>query len=248
MFSPLEQFEVSLVLPYFSWMPSWLVVTNTQVYTLLLCSFFFLLSYIAYSKPKVVAGRWQAIFEMFYVFILDMLKAQAGMRAYAFFPLFIFMFIFILLSNLIGLMPFAFTLTAQIIVTFFFALSFNLGFIFLGFYLHNLRFLTLFVPSGVPTVLLPLIVVIEVISYLIRTFSLSLRLFANMMAGHTSLHILSSFVVAFLVIGGLLVVVAIVPFLLVLAVMVLEIGIAFLQAYVFTILLCIYANDAINLH
>lgn len=248
MYSPLEQFEVSLVLPYFSWMPEWFVVTNTTVYSLLLCVFFFLLSYIAYSKPKIVSGRWQAIFEMIYVFILEMVKAQAGMKAYAFFPLFVLIFVIILLSNLIGLMPFAFTLTAQIIVTFFFALSFNIGFIFLGFYLHNIRFLTLFVPSGVPPMLLPLIVVIEIISYLIRTFSLSLRLFANMMAGHTSLHILSSFVVAFLLVGGLLTVVAIVPFLLVLAVMVLEIGIAFLQAYVFTILLCIYANDAINLH
>jgi ATP synthase subunit 6 len=248
MFSPLEQFEVYLVVPYFSVLPSWFVVTNTTVYMLLLCLFFFALSYIAYSQPKVVAGRWQAVFEMFYVFILDMLKAQAGMKAYSFFPLYILIFIIILLANLIGLMPFAFTVTAQIIVTFFFALSFNLGFIFLGFYLHNVKFLTLFVPSGVPTALLPLIVVIEVISYLIRTFSLSLRLFANMMAGHTLLHILASFVVVFLLLGGLLVVFAIVPFLLVLAVMVLEIGIAFLQAYVFTILLCIYANDAINLH
>ena len=128
------------------------------------------------------------------------------------------------------------------------ALSFNLGFIFLGFYLHNVKFLTLFVPSGVPKALLPLILVIEVISYLIRTFSLSLRLFANMMAGHTLLHILSSFVVAFLLIGGLLVSFSVIPLLLVLAVMLLEIGIAFLQAYVFTILLCIYANDSINLH
>lgn len=85
MYSPLEQFEVALVLPYISWMPSWFVVTNTTVYALLLGIFFFLLSYIAYSKPKIVAGRWQAIFEMFYVFILEMVKAQAGLRAYSFF-------------------------------------------------------------------------------------------------------------------------------------------------------------------
>lgn len=177
-----------------------------------------------------------------------MLNQQAGAKALRFFPLFATTFFIILGANLIGLTPFGFTVTGHIIITFTLALAFNLGFVFLGLQLHKLHFLKLFVPSGVPQVLLPLIVVIEIVSYVIRTFSLSLRLFANMMAGHTLLQILASFVVAFLSVGGLISFVGLVPFALVFAVTVLEVAIAFLQAYVFTILLCIYANDSINLH
>jgi len=145
-------------------------------------------------------------------------------------------------------MPFGFTVTSHIIVTFFLALSFNLGFLFLGLVMHKFRFFLLFVPKGVPLLLAPLIIIIEIVSYLIRTFSLSLRLFANMMAGHTLLKILASFVVACASVGGYALAAGAVPLLLVFAVTALEVGIAFLQAYVFTILLCIYANDAVNLH
>jgi F-type H+-transporting ATPase subunit a len=133
MFSPLEQFEVTVLSPgLVYWLPIWFVTTNTTAYMFALCDIFLLLLILAYLEPKVVARRWQAIFEFFYVFILDMVKAQAGLSAYVFFPLFVLVFTFILLANLIGLIPFSFTLTAQLIIPFFLALSFNLGFIFFG--------------------------------------------------------------------------------------------------------------------
>jgi len=128
------------------------------------------------------------------------------------------------------------------------ALAFNVGFLFWGFYLHRLAFLSFFVPKGVPSLLKPLLVLIELMSYLIRSFSLSLRLFANMMAGHALLQILASFVQVFLLSFSFLSFLALIPFFLVLFVFFLELGIAFLQAYVFVILLSIYFNDSLNLH
>lgn len=247
MLSPLEQFEIVVLQPIrIAGLD--ISVTNAGLYSafiLLVVSLFF---YVAVSRPFFVPTRWQSVAETFYLFILDMIKQQAGVRAYSAFPLLFATFFAILVSNLLGLTPFGFTVTSHILITFALAFCFNLGFVFLGLYMHKLRFFSLFVPKGVPAVLLPLIVVIELVSYFIRTFSLSLRLFANMMAGHTLLNILSSFVTAFLAIGGITAVFAVVPFLLVFAVTLLEVGIAFLQAYVFTILLCIYMNDSLNLH
>lgn len=159
-------------------------------------------------------------------------------------PLFFAIFLTILFSNLIGLLPFAFTPTGHLAFTLTLALSCNLAIIIIGFYENGLGFLQLFVPKGGPKFLIPLIVVIEVLSYLLRTLSLSIRLFANMMAGHTLLHILASFITAFLKSGHALI--AFFPLLLVIAVIALELGIAFLQAYVFTILLTIYLNDSFH--
>ena len=247
MTSPLEQFEILVLTPLrlfgldFS-------LTNSGLYSFLIFSVLFLFFYVSISKSFLVPGRWQVVAEGFYTFLEDMVQGQAGKKAFAFFPLFATAFFVILAANLLGLTPFGFTVTGHIIITFSLALAFNIGFIILGLAIHKLHFFKLFVPSGVPTALMPLIVVIEVVSYLIRTFSLSLRLFANMMAGHALLQILASFVVAFLSLSGLVSVLAIIPFALVFAVTLLEVGIAFLQAYVFTILLCIYANDSLNLH
>jgi F-type H+-transporting ATPase subunit a len=176
---------------------------------------------------------------------LAMVGEQTGGAALAFFPLFLLVFLSIATANLLGLLPFAFTATAQFALTFALALAFNLGFILLGFRLHGFGFLRLFLPAGAPAALLPLIAAIEVVSYLIRTFSLSIRLFANMMAGHTLLHILATFVLQLLKLGGPLgVLAALVPLALVLAVFALELAIALIQAYVFTILLAIYSNDS----
>jgi len=245
--SPLEQFEITPLLSlkenifFFSFHNSALSLILFSVISFL---FFFSALNISYFIPSKI----QLVLESVYEFVFSMLKQQAGVKSYAFFPFLFTVFIFIALSNGFGLIPFSFTATSHIIVTFFLALVFNLSFIFLGFSLHGLKFLTLFVPSGVPNALKPLLVVIELISYLIRTFSLSLRLFANMMAGHTLLLILSSFVIIFLNLGPLLSLGAAIPFFLVLFVYFLEIGIAFLQAYVFSILLAIYLNDSLNLH
>jgi ATP synthase subunit 6 len=247
LFSPLEQFEIIVLRPFLLGSID-VSVTNAALYSCIVFLFLSLFFYLAISRPYLLPARWQTVAEGFYVFVLDMVAQQAGKKAYLYFPLFITTFFYILGANLVGLTPFAFTLTSHIIITFTLALAFNLGFAFIGLFFHKLHFFTLFVPKGVPILLTPLIVVIEIVSYLIRTFSLSLRLFANMMAGHTLLQILSSFVIAFLNTKGILILLGLVPFFLVFFVTVLEVGIAFLQAYVFTILLCIYVNDALNLH
>jgi F-type H+-transporting ATPase subunit a len=145
--------------------------------------------------------------------------------------------------NLFGLLHLGFTLNGQLIIPVVLAVSFNLFFFLNGFERHGIKFLSVFVPSGVPAFLLPLVVLIEIISYLLRSFSLSVRLFANMMAGHTLLYILSSFVVA---LSDISLILALVPTLLVFAVSFLEIGIAFLQAYVFVVLLSIYVTDSLS--
>jgi len=192
--SPLEQFEITPLLSigenifFFSFHNS---AFSLVLFSIISFAVFFSSLCISYVVPT----KFQYLMESLYEFVFSMLKQQAGIKSYALFPFLFTIFIFIALSNGFGLIPFSFTATSHIVITFFLALVFNLSFIFLGFSLHGLKFLTLFVPSGVPNALKPLLVVIELISYLIRTFSLSLRLFANMMAGHTLLLILSSFVI-----------------------------------------------------
>jgi len=178
--SPLEQFEIKVLVPLrVSFVD--LSLTNSGLYSLLALFFVFLFFYVSVSdKQYLVPTRLQYLAEQLYLFILGMLKQQAGYKAIVYLPMLFSTFMFILAINLLGLTPFGFTVSSHIVVTFTFALSFNLGIFFLGLQLHSWRFFKFFVPSGVPVVLLPLIVVIEVVSYLIRTFSLSLRLFANM--------------------------------------------------------------------
>jgi len=247
LYSPLEQFEVKVLRPLVFFFD--FSITTSTLYLFLVFSILGVFFYASVSRPFFIPSSWQQVAEGFYTFLFDMLKQTGNYpKGLPFFPLFSTVFLFILGLNLVGLLPFAFTVTAHLFVTFFLALSFNLGFFFLGFQKHGVYFLKFFVPSGVPALLLPLIVVIEVVSYAIRTFSLALRLFANMMAGHTLLQILSGFVIALGGLVGVFSYLAVVPFLLVFFVTVLEVGIAFIQAYVFTILLFIYLGDALNLH
>jgi F-type H+-transporting ATPase subunit a len=174
-----------------------------------------------------------------------LLKQQAGREASRLVPLFVPVFLFILLGNLIGLVPYCFTVTGQLLVTGTFAFSIFLGLIVLGFAKHHLHFLHLFMPKGISGPLLPFLVLIELMSYTIRPFSLAIRLFANMLAGHTLLHILANFV---FFVGKHNLPILLLPFTFLLAIATLEVGIAFIQAYVFVILSCIYLNDSLNLH
>jgi ATP synthase subunit 6 len=239
-FSPLEQFDLLYIKHLF-----FFDIANIHIYVVFfVLVFFLLLVNLYFKKISLKSGLVQKLFELIYGFILGIVNQQIGKEAFAFFPFFFTVFMFCLFSNLLGMLPFGFTVTAHLSVTFFFALSFNLGLIFLGFQLHGLKFLKLFVPKGTPKLLLPLIVCIEVVSYLIRSFSLSIRLFANMMAGHCLLFVISSFVFGLIASFGVL---TLVPISLVyLAVFVLEFAIAFLQAYVFTILMVIYLNDSLH--
>jgi len=242
-FSPLEQFEVNILftLPFFTAFD--ISITNSTIYMFLSFSFFSGLLLLGTFRVFIIPTKFQVVSELIYQFIFDMVKTQSSLKGQQFFPIIFVTFGFVLLSNLLGLTPYAFTPTSHIIVTFLLAFSFFVGLTIVGFMRQGVSFLKLFLPSGVPVAILPLMVLIEIMSYCIRPISLSVRLFANMLAGHTLLHIVAGFGVKLLDNGILF---AMLPVILLLAITLLEFGIAFLQAYVFVILLSIYLNDSIS--
>ncbi len=190
----------------------------------------------------LVPTRMQSLAELSYEFVANMVRDNVGTDGQKYFPIVFSLFMFVLFCNMLGMMPYSFTVTSHIIVTFALAALVFIGVTIIGFATHGFGFFKFFVPSGVPVALLPLLVVIEVISYLTRPISLSVRLFANMMAGHTMLKVFGAFVVGLGVIGGWA------PLAFMVAFTGLEILVAFLQAYVFAILTCIYLNDALHMH
>jgi F-type H+-transporting ATPase subunit a len=202
--------------------------------------------YFATAPRSVIPSRAQSVAEMSYEFIASMLKEGAGTKGMKFFPLVFSLFMFVLTANLLGMVPYFFTVTAQIIVTFALALLVILTVILYGAIKHGFGFLKLFVPQGVPGILLPLVVGIEIISFLSRPISLSVRLFANMLAGHITLKVFAGFVASLGTLGALGIGGAILPLLMTVALTGLELLVAFLQAYVFAVLTCMYINDAIH--
>lgn len=202
---------------------------------------------LAMSKRSLVPSRSQSMAEMSYEFVANMIQTSTGEDGLKFFPFVFTLFIFVLCSNFFGMIPGSFTVTSQIAVTFALASLVILTVIVTGFAKHGIGFLKLFVPHA-PLPLLFLLVPIEVISFLTRPISLSVRLFANMLAGHTMLAVFAGFVVLLGSAGGVLSVLSIAPMALIVAIMLLELLVAFLQAYVFAILTCIYLNEALHLH
>src|ERR1700733_4200019 len=192
-------------------------------------------------QRALVPGRWQSIAEMSYEFVADMIETNAGHGGMAYFPFVFTLFMFILLGNVLGLVPYSFTFTSHIIVTFALAVTVFIGVTIVGFAKHGLHFLTLFAPRGVPVALLVLLIPIELLSYFIRPFTLSIRLFANMLAGHTMLAIFAGFAAS-------LPLFAILPLGVDVLIYFLEVLVAVLQAYVFAILTCLYLRDALHLH
>jgi ATP synthase subunit 6 len=242
-FSPLEQFEVSLY--FFDFTAIFLCFDVILIsYFFFFIILFLILSMLFFFDFLLVPSVVAFIFSEIYKFLFSLVLQQSGIAGLRYLPVGVVIFFFILGFNLLGLFPFGFCVTSHLSVTLSLALSLNIFLLFLGFKLHRFKFLKLFVPSGVPLLLLSLIVIIEFVSYLLRTISLSVRLFANMMAGHTLLHILSSFVI--LLLDEYLDWFSLVPFFFVVLVYFLEFGIAFLQAYVFTVLFVIYLNDALR--
>ena len=193
-------------------------------------------------KHALVPGRWQSVAELAYEFVANLLRDTVGNEGRKYFPFVFSLFMFILFGNMLGMIPYSFTFTSHIIVTFALALVVFLGVTVLGFVKHGVHFFSFFVPPGVSVVLWPLMIPIELISYLSRPISLAVRLFANLTAGHTMLKVFAGFVVSLGIVGGIL------PLAFVVALTGLELLIAFLQAYVFTILTCFYINDSIHLH
>jgi F-type H+-transporting ATPase subunit a len=239
--NPLEQFEIHRLIPIeiggvdvsFTNSSLWMVIAIT------LATLFLTLSV---RRRALVPGRWQSLAELAYEFIANMIRDNVGQEGRRFFPFIFTLFMFILFGNMLGLIPYSFTYTSHIIVTVTLALTVFLGITIVGIVRHGLRFFTFFMPQGTPIAMMPLMIPIEILSYLSRPVSLSIRLFANMMAGHTMMKVFAGFVVILGLFGGwapLLVDVALTGF---------EVLIAFLQAYVFTILTCLYLNDTIHLH
>ncbi|MBC6497350.1 MAG: F0F1 ATP synthase subunit A [Alphaproteobacteria bacterium GM7ARS4] len=239
--NPLQQFTITPLSPSIEVGGFPLSLTNSAAAMLASAALVMLIAFLAMRRPALVPQGGQSLMEQMYGFIASMLRDNAGDKALPYFPLIFTLFTFILFGNLLGLIPGSFTFTSHIIVTFALAIFVFLFVTLLGIVTHGWRFLLLFVPSGVPKLMLPLMVVIEMISYLSRPVSLSLRLFANMMAGHIMLKVFASFVFV-LGIGG------IVPLALDVALTAFELLVAFLQAYVFAVLSCLYLGDALNLH
>lgn len=200
----------------------------------------------ATSGRGMIPGRMQSLAEMSYEFVANMLRDGAGNEGMRFFPLVFSLFMFVLVANLLGMFPYFFTVTSHIIVTFALAMLVIGTVIIYGFYKNGLGFLKLFVPSGIPGALVPLVVLIEVISFLSRPISLSVRLFANMLAGHITLKVFAGFIVSMSAIGAVGVAGAVLPLIMTVAITALEFLVAFLQAYVFAVLTCMYLNDALH--
>ena len=201
---------------------------------------------IGMSKRSMVPGRMQSTVEVFYEFIANMVRDNAGHDAQRFFPFVFTLFMFVFVANIFGLIPGAFTTTSAIVVTFALAMTVFLGVTITGFILHGPKFLRLFVPAGVPGYMLVLVTPIEVISYFARPISHSVRLFANMLAGHITLKVFAGFVISFLGAGAVGWAGAIAPFAMIVALTALEMLVAALQAYVFAVLTCMYLGDALH--
>lgn len=242
---PIHQFQVS------RWIPidvggvdlSFTNVSAFMVLTVVTASAFL---FLTSAGRGIVPTRLQSVSEMAYEFVAGSLRDSAGSQGMKFFPFVFSLFTFILVANFLGLFPYFYTITSQIIVTFALALLVIGTVIIYGFYKHGVSFLKLFVPSGVPGIIIPLVVAIEIISFLSRPISLSVRLFANMLAGHITLKVFAGFIVSMSSMGALGIAGSILPLTMTVAITALEFLVAFLQAYVFTVLTCMYINDAVH--
>ena len=243
---PIHQFQITNIFTFGRIGGTEIAFTNSALFMLIALGVIALLMIGATSSRAMVPGRMQALAEVSYEFVAHTLRGTAGTEGMKFFPLVFTLFMFILAVNLIGLIPYAFTVTSHIIITASLALLVFFTVIVYGIWTHGLHFFKLFVPSGIPAWMIPIIVVIELLSFLSRPISHSVRLFANMLAGHITLKLVAGFVVMLGSIGMVGWVGAIAPLALTIALTALELLVACLQAYVFAILTCIYLNDAIH--
>ena len=247
MHSPVAQFEIK---PIFDLSIGGQDVsfTNASLFMLLavVVSSVFLVS--AMRKRELIPGRMQGLAEMMYEFVADMVRSNVGNEGRPYFPFIFTLFVFLLFGNLLGLIPYSYTFTSQIVVTFVMAAFVFLALTVLALFKHGLHFFSFFVPAGAPKALIPFLIIIEVISYFVRPVSLSVRLFANMLAGHTMLKVFAGLAVMISGVGGAAMAGSVFPFVALIGLTGLEVLVAVLQAYVFTILTCMYLNDALHLH
>lgn len=238
LYQPLEQFEVVYLGSIYGY-----AINNSVLYLFiiyLIIRFFFGLVFL---QLNIIPKNWQSFIELVYNFVFSLVKQQIGVKGYVYFPIVATLFFFLLVANLVGMTLYSFTITSHVTIAFTLSFAFFIGVVIIGILIQKVSFLNTFVPSGAPVFLLPFLVLIEIISYFSRPFSLGIRLFANMMSGHTLLAILANFAFG---ISKKNIVIAILPFVLIVAIVGLEAMIAALQAYVFTVLICIYLNDSIH--
>jgi F-type H+-transporting ATPase subunit a len=243
---PIHQFGINTLFDLGTVGGVHLAFTNSALFMLIAVLLISTLLILGTGSRAVVPGRIQSLAEISYEFVANMLRESAGKEGMKFFPFVFSLFMFVLFLNIIGLIPYFFTVTSHIVVTAALAVAVILTVIVYGFYRNGFKFLGLFVPQGVPGYLMPLVVLIEVLSFLSRPLSLSVRLFANMLAGHITLKVFASFIIMLGSFGFLGWLGAILPFAMTVALTALEVLVAFLQAYVFAILTCMYLNDAIH--
>jgi F-type H+-transporting ATPase subunit a len=239
--NPLEQFEITPFV-HFEVGSVDLAFTNSSLAMVITIAVITLFLTLSVNTRSIIPSRLQLISELSYGFIAQLLKDTVGEQGRKYFPFVFTIFMFVLIGNMVGMLPYSFTFTSHIIVTFALAAVVFVGVTILGFAKHGMNFFSFFVIPGLPWYMLPLLIPIEVISYLSRPISLSVRLFANMLAGHTLIKVFAMFVITMPFYSGVL------PLAFIVALTGLEILIAFLQAYVFAILTCLYINDALHLH
>lgn len=246
MAGPLEQFAIKRIVPMeVAGIDA--SFTNASAFMALALVLLTAFLWLGSRQPQLVPNRWQAALETLHEFVAGMIDENIGPKGRAWLPFIFSLFLFILTCNLLGLFPWSFTVTSHIAVTAAFAAFIFLVCIVVGFARHGMHFFSLFVPPNTPVVLLPLIVLIELISFLSRPVTLAVRLFANMTAGHILLKVFAGFVISLGAAGGALVALGILPMAMNVALYALELLVAVVQAYVFALLTCVYLNDSINL-
>ena len=246
MADPIHQFEIHKIFSLGTIGGQEIAFTNSSAYMFGAVAVVSVLMLGGSAGRRLIPNRFQSVAELSYEFVGNTLRESVGEEGMKFFPFVFSLFMFILTANLIGIIPYTFTVTSHLIVTLALALMVFLTVLLYGIYKNGFKFFKLFVPSGIPIYILPLIMVIEVISFLSRPVSHSVRLFANMLAGHITLKVFAGFVTSLSALGALGIFGSILPLAMTTALTGLELLVAFLQAYVFTILTCIYLNDALH--
>jgi F-type H+-transporting ATPase subunit a len=246
--SPLEQFEVTSLVGLNATIFGYLniTLTNLALFSALILFLIVGLHFMGNNDTKLLPSKWSIGLESIFASINSMVREQLGKEVYL--PFIYSLFFFILIANLTGNVPYSYTITTSIVVTIGLSFTILVGVTILGLSIHKLHFFSYFIPSGTPLALVPLLCIIESVSYLARAFSLGIRLFANLVAGHTLLKILSTFLFQMFSGGIIVAVLTLIPFSIFLALIGLELAVSFIQSYVFTLLVCSYIRDAIELH
>lgn len=246
--SPLEQFEITNLLgisaPIFGYLN--ITLTNLALYSILILFLIISLHYFGNNDTKVLSSKWSILIESLFASINSMVKEQIGKEIYL--PFIYSLFFFILIANLTGNIPYSYTITSSIIVSLGLSFTIFIGVTLLGLSIHKIHFFAYFIPSGTPLALVPSLVLIELISYISRAGSLGIRLFANIVAGHTLLKILSTFLYQLFSGSIIIAIITLIPFSIFIVLIGLELAVSFIQAYIFSILVCSYIKDALELH